>query len=283
MTVLNQKDFGDWLACLQPEEGRSAITVLKVSVDESGSHGSSPILVVAACIATPKGWKKIRNEWGPRANAYPEGYHATKAKNQDNLFLASLLPEYLEASLAVVIPYEVFRAVVPHSHRSRFGAEYTTAIRACTHVLAHWCDRHWYDWTTWVLEAGHKGEDAARQYLDSIVGIAGGHVHSHAWVGKRDLITHAPDVVSHAILSSVEGDGPVRTPLLTEVLRSTAVRSFDRETLAEAVEKGTTTIRKQKRSAELARARRRIAAKEPPNASDALPGSSWEPRTSALE
>ena len=283
MTVLSPNDLRDWLACLQPDEGKSAIAVLKVSVDESGTHGGAPALVVTACVGTPKGWTRILRKWRPRAANYPKGYHATQARDEDNLFLASLLQPHLEASMAVVIPYEVFKAVVPHEHRSRFGAEYATAIRACVHVLAHWCDNYWYDWTTWVLETGHKGENSARRFLDSILGLPASHVHSQAWVGKNDLVTHAPDVVSYAIVSTMESARPASTRLLAEVRKSTMVRAFDRPTLEEAVAKGYDTIKQQRRTALQARKQRKNASKEALSADDALPGVSWEAPTSEHE
>lgn len=282
LSTLSAREFGEWLACIQPDEGKSAIAVLKVSVDESGTHGNAPALVVAACVATPNGWKQIRRAWAPRAAKYPNGYHATKARDEDNLFLANLLPEHLEASLAVVVPYEVFKFVVPHEHRSRFGAEYATGIRACVHVLAYWCDHHWYDWTTWVLEAGHKGESSARQFLDSILRRPGGHVWSHAWVGKDDLVTHAPDVVSHAIVQKLEQDG--RSPLLEAVLKSTVIRAFDRPTLQKAVTKGYDTIKSQRWEAVKARKARKEARESITGSdADALPGTAWEPPPSGHE
>jgi hypothetical protein len=226
--------------------------MLKVAIDESGSH-EAPAIVVVACFATSTQWNHFRREWTPRACKYSGEFHSADASDSDLDYLTSLLTRRL-GGLATTIDYADFRDVVPEWIKSRFGAEYSTGIQAIALVLRHFCTKHGIRWMNWVLEAGHQGQASAELYLQKIVGNQDWHIRRHSWVGKEEVITHAPDLVAHEIGACYNREPSQR---LKEIYRSVAYRPFSREELAEAVKRVTPLMTAERREKELQRARRK--------------------------
>lgn len=228
--------------------------MLKIAVDESGSDQNASAICVVACWTTSTQWRHFAKEWAPYAAKYPQGFHASKASPEDNVALAGLINRRVQAGIATTIDYDDFKSVVPHTLKSRFGAEYSTAIQAIALVLKHFWDRHNIRWTGWVLEAGHAGEASAKEFLDRRVRDPAWHILSHTWVNKTAVITHAPDLVSHEIARCF-GKDP--SPLLRGLQQTIIHRHFSKAELVEAVRKGNEALRLTKRHQELSRASRK--------------------------
>src|ERR1700737_4717027 len=100
--------------------------MLKVGFDESGSHEPSTVFGMAACAGQTVHWSQLERDWGPRAEHYIKGYHATKADAKDNEFLAGVMERWLWG-YALTISYEDFK-LVTHDLRSKYGSIYLTAL-----------------------------------------------------------------------------------------------------------------------------------------------------------
>jgi hypothetical protein len=223
LRYLSSAEFADWV-----DDGPEIITVLKVAVDESGSHQDSPAICVAACFANAAQWRTYESSWRPTAEKYlPKGYHAAEASDADNAVLATILAQTLKG-IVITISYDDFREVVTKNIRSVFGAEYNAAVRACAYTLRHWCDRYRVPYMTWVLESGHKGESSVNTFLSAIRRDRSWRIWSHEWVGKEDLVTHASDLVSHEVAACY---GRPASPLLESMGPEIVRRHFTRKEL----------------------------------------------------
>lgn len=219
--------------------------MLTVGIDESVTHGESPILCVAACIASADGWTRFRGAWLPHAMKYAAkgGYHATKAHDPDNLILAGLMEELLpSAAFAIRISCADMRAVVSHNIRSEYGDEYTILVWTGIRFLSKLCDLQGVDWLAYVLEDGHKGRKGTakiKQMFNAIKQEAPGtqmryHVYSDTWVGKEELITHPADLISYE-WARAHGR-PEESEILAAFRRADyLLKDYTRDALEEAV------------------------------------------------
>jgi hypothetical protein len=81
---------------------RGFIAVLKVFIDESGTHDGSPVVTVAAYMARPRQWQLFTKEW--RAAIRPaKVYHATDAANRRGEF-KNWTREQVDAVAARALP-----------------------------------------------------------------------------------------------------------------------------------------------------------------------------------
>ena len=101
------------------------VAVFKVYVDESGVHGSSPVVTVAAYLARPKQWEAFTKEW-KRAIRPIQVYHATDAANCRREFdgwkpeqvaeLAAralpIIPKHVGMAVAVGIQMDDYKAAL---------------------------------------------------------------------------------------------------------------------------------------------------------------------------
>jgi hypothetical protein len=227
----------------------------RVAIDESGSHEGAPALVVAACLMTSTQWGHFGREWGPTARKYPKGFHATDAVPEDRERLADVLDRRLEVAMAISIDYEEFKALVPQKIKSAFGSEYVSGIRAIAVTLAGWCEKNRINWLAYILEVGHKGEGSAKQFFDEIVRRPHTHVFSHTWVGKENLITHAPDLIAYELARCY---GKPHSATLTRLEPRLLCTHFDRESLASAAETGMGTLKAYERLRDKVKAMKRM-------------------------
>jgi hypothetical protein len=237
---------------LQPEDG--VIAVFKVAIDESGSHGDSPALCVAGCLADVGNWAGFCHSWRPRAAAYAErGFHATIARDADNAFLAELIAQWLNC-FAVTVPYSTYKAVVPPKLRSKFGGEYGIGVRLIAIVFHDVSGRLNLGRMAYVLEAGHPGQGSARKFLDEVTLDPAWHVQSHTWVGKEEIITHAPDLVAHLAAAARAGS---RSPLLDVIGSRLTIHDYTAAELRKAVKIGLEIDERERKRKERERALRR--------------------------
>lgn len=131
-------------AILADEDGY--VAVIRIYMDESGTHGGSPFVVVGAYLAQPKAWKAFTVEWN--AKKKPDGikiYHAVDCANQRNefadwtkpqsdAFAAKMLPVIAKhVGWGVVIgiemkPFEEAMALNPHL-RETIGTPYAACFQ----------------------------------------------------------------------------------------------------------------------------------------------------------
>ena len=226
-----------------------------VGVDESGTHNHAPCICVAAVFGRQQQWNQLARDWGPRARYYEEHrkpYHATGALDKDNALLAQVTARWL-GGLALTIDYETFQDVVTHHIKSKWGAEYQTALRAIAYILANYVHHEHIDWMTWVLEAGHSEQSAANKYLGELVERRPGfRILSFRWADKRDITTHPADVASHVFARVQAGE---TVPLADTLATAIRHRHWERAELEESVEKGEIFRRELAREKQLERKR----------------------------
>jgi hypothetical protein len=229
------REVADWIDdLLVGSPGRGMAVMLKVRVDESGIHNSAPAICVASCWTTSTQWGHLTKDWAPRAARYKHGYHATKASDEDNAALAALVRRRVANGIALTIAYDDFNAVVSHTLRSRFGAEYVTALRVTVLVLSKVCQHEGYKWMSWILEAGCPGQSAADRLLTSIAHDPEFHLHSHTWASKADLTTHAADLIAHLFANERAG---ISSPLSAAVGPQIVAHHVTREELSNYIER----------------------------------------------
>lgn len=180
----------------------------RVAIDESGYHEGAPCIAAGAVYAFKRQhWREYERDWFPRAVWYRDvGFHSTKARADDLDVLAAAVGRWLHA-FAITISYDDYQSVVPHRIRSRYGGEYSTAIRALVHLLGIVAkDRK--ENAIFVLEAGHREQQIVHKMLTD----AKGHtfVADHMWVGKDNIATHAADLIAHVAAPHRSG---IRSPM----------------------------------------------------------------------
>lgn len=120
------------------------IAVLKIYMDESGTHDGSPVITVASYIGRPGQWRSFTKEWNAKKRPI-KIYHAVDAQNLENEFkgwsaserdalVARLLPVIPRQKLAGVVVgirlNDFNEAMKPHPDLKKlFGTPYT----ACFH------------------------------------------------------------------------------------------------------------------------------------------------------
>jgi len=61
------------------------VAVIKVYMDESGTHDGSPVVTVAAYYAKPKVWRDFTKDWNTRKRPI-KIFHAVDCQNLENEF-----------------------------------------------------------------------------------------------------------------------------------------------------------------------------------------------------
>jgi len=201
-SVLCFREHAEWLGLIQPNEPRGYIAVLKVVLDESGTHETSKSLCVAGCVGNYHQWSRFSREWTPRAKKYKYGFHATVGSESDNKFLAHLMVKHLKFGFTVNFDYEDVRAVVSQPFRSRYGSEYAIAVRTAVGFMSEVCVIEGWKHVAYVIEDGAKGCEHVKKWFRDMVALPLSHpdrlrVYSDTWVGKGDVTTHAADLLSH--------------------------------------------------------------------------------------
>jgi hypothetical protein len=255
---LSSFDYASWLNLLQPYAVRGAIAMLRVAIDESGSHGGSPVLTVAVCVGSDARWSRFREAWLPYAQKYAAkgGYHAAKATRSDNEILANLIAEiFPSGGFALRIAYADMKAEVPPAFRARFGDEYALSIWVGIRVLSAICDKQGHDWLAYVLEDGHKGVKGTAKVKQLFHAIKQEppdspfryHVFSDTWVGKEELITHPSDLISHEWAKAY--GKPEDSEILAKLRGADfLLKDYSRDALADAVRETSHFLKAEKQS-----------------------------------
>lgn len=202
LSVLSVREHSEWLGMIQPSEPQGYIAVITVAIDESGTHAKAKSLCVAGCVGNYHEWKRFSREWTPRAKKYQYGFHATKARDADNQFLAQLIVKHLKFSFAVNFDYDDVRAVVGQPFRSRYGSEYAIGVRTSVGFMNEVCVMEGWKTVAYVIEDGARGADHVKQWFADMKALPMSHpdrlrVYSDTWVGKEDVTTHAADLLSY--------------------------------------------------------------------------------------
>jgi hypothetical protein len=131
--------------------------VLKVFMDESGTHDGSPIVAVGAYLSRPKIWRSWTKEWN-KAKRPIKVFHATDCAGFFNEFkgwdkerrdpyvanLLPVLPRHDLAGIVVGIDLNVFRAeVVKHPElREMFGEPYGACFQWAISIIMEYATGH---------------------------------------------------------------------------------------------------------------------------------------------
>ena len=226
--------------------------MIKATIDESGTHDKAPCICVAACLGENMvQWTQFSREWAPRAAKYPKGFHSTAASDYDKAVLANLIERWGLIGYAISISYDDFNTIVTRRLRSRFGAEYVTALRVIALVLREHCEANEIDRISWVLEHGHREQKGADRFLSGLEDRGDFRIWAHKWAPKADITTHPADLVAHLAAGAFEGK---KSPLLDVIKRRMQVRHFERHELAETVANGEKMMEEERRE----KARRRL-------------------------
>jgi hypothetical protein len=109
--------------------------MLKVYMDESGTHGGSPVVTVGAYIAKPSQWQAWQREWN-RLKKPIQVVHAADCANQDGEFKDWDQPERFAfaAKIIPVIPKHIPMGVAIGINLRAFDkAMKSTAITSASH------------------------------------------------------------------------------------------------------------------------------------------------------
>lgn len=140
------------------------ISVLKTYMDESGTHGDSPVVTVGAYIAKPKEWANWTKDWNRQKRKVPSGrapikvFHAVDCANRVEEFagwdrperdafvidLLPLLPRYSLVGCAIGIHMQAFdEAMASHPElREMFGTPYTACFQWVVQTILNTLDAY---------------------------------------------------------------------------------------------------------------------------------------------
>lgn len=227
--------------------------MLKVTIDESGTHGGDAVLCVALCLATPTQWRHFVDEWRPlvaklRAKGVTH-YHAKNPRCRTlNEPLVELMVRRLSIIFAITILESEYKLATPDRYRSFMGGAYALAVQAGMLSIGHWCDANNPQWISYVLESGHRGESHVNQLLSHFANVpdlrAKLRLGSHTWVTKTEHILAPPDFVAHEI-SGHRGEGD--PPSLLQLGDKLQWTHLDREGMRDSAEETEAIFRQHKR------------------------------------
>jgi hypothetical protein len=174
------------------------VGLLRVSVDESGTHDKDARFCIALCLGTKANWRDFRKAWGKQA---PKDYHAKDASPETNRGLAVLMERHLGFCHALSIDQREFRENTSHRFRSVNGGVYSFLfIGAATRAMI-WAKEHGEDMIAYVIEHGCQGASFMKQELARVANDPpvrqAYRIHSDTWVGKGEVIVHPADLVAH--------------------------------------------------------------------------------------
>ena len=120
--------------------------MLEVFIDESGTHGGSPVVVVAAYLARPEQWAAFTAAWNDAIRP-AVAWHATDAAACKEHFEAwtptevavvakralPLIPKHVESGIAIAIQMQDFEEAL--RGRPELRAQIGTPYGACLHWL----------------------------------------------------------------------------------------------------------------------------------------------------
>ena len=251
--MLTVAEYSEWFGCFAPSPD-GAIAVIKVVVDESGTHDKAPCIVVAGVAGETGDWKQFVRDWSARAATYPKGYHASKAKDKDNKFLAHIVARWL-SGVVLSISYDDFRAVVTPRLLSKYGGEYRHAVGMLSLILKDYAEKTKTRWISWVLERGHKEQEAVDRYLHLLEENRPDlRIWAHVWANKEDITTHAADLSAYAVACAY---GTGTSPLLEIIRQRMLIHQPTRAQLEEIVRRGEAMLQRERRAKAKARAERK--------------------------
>jgi hypothetical protein len=232
-------EHSDWLGLIQSSEDGS-IAVLKVTVDESGTHGDAPIMAVAFCIGTKRQWGLFASDWRPiyTKELGENPYHAKLPICRDRLNapLSELMWRRLDHHLVLTINRPEYKEVTGQVFRSQIGAAYTLLVQAGLFYLARWSERNSAGRLAYLLEAGCRGESHVDKIFKAIMANPGikkrCRLASYTWAGKEEPELHPADLLSHETTTCYGGEA---SPILKRLSKHTTVIHMGTDTIEQAL------------------------------------------------
>lgn len=174
--------------CISPDGRLRWIALLTAFIDESGTDGRSPVLVVAAYAAPTEPddyWSPFRSNWiggvlGGDERAIFHTKEAVELARHDPAWAqrlsaaADIINAHTMLRIAVVVDLAA-HAAFARNWRQRmptgFPAEtaYSLAVTVCMSEMARAAQEAGYeDWITYIIEQGHPNYGQLRNILDDI-------------------------------------------------------------------------------------------------------------------
>lgn len=170
-------------------------------IDESGTHGGSRLLSVAACATGREHWESFGDLWSRQLrDANCDYFHAKDPKcNALRPFLVEAIRNQpIFASLVSVRPSD-FKKHVGDKYRSLFGNAYATCVYFCALKIDKWSEQLGYESVSYVLETGQPNVRHVVKVLSAMIPRPEFRAVSVAEVAKRDFVQlQVSDFLSNA-------------------------------------------------------------------------------------
>jgi hypothetical protein len=150
--------------------------VFTVYLDDSGTHATSDVVVVAGFVSEASRWEQFSHEWQAALDCYNLDYFrmadfessqgqfkdwkGQQRKKRFNRFLG-IIKKYVLTSVGWAIPRSSFDVILSDLAKRICGDAYGLAALACFRSLAQLAIHPEVDgWFRYVLESGTRGRDA---------------------------------------------------------------------------------------------------------------------------
>lgn len=148
---------------------RRLMAMMAVYLDESGTHGSSPIITVGGYLAPVVQWKHFQSKWKAALQKEGIGYfHMTDFENRRGQFegwteerkvpffqkLSKILLSHVTLGVAMAVVIDDYNTAIPLEHREGVHP-YTFCAMECMRQIRWWTDQQGIrDPIAYVLEDG---------------------------------------------------------------------------------------------------------------------------------
>jgi Protein of unknown function (DUF3800) len=194
-------------------DGKGYVAVLKVFMDESGTHDGSPVVTVAAYLATPRVWQGWTKDWN-RAKRPIKVVHAADCNNLKGEFegwdkdrrdawvaqLLPVIPRHNIMGVAVGIQMDAFRREMASRSdlQDLFGTPYTACFQWAVQSVMAKASMLDPEMRVSFVHEGNDYKDEAFEAFDFVRERYGNRAFSLAFAGKTEYVPlQAADILAY--------------------------------------------------------------------------------------
>jgi hypothetical protein len=188
------------LLALFAGDTRRCVIVVEAFLDESGTHGNSPVVCVAGYMGEHEEWKRFEECWDPiLRSANIDCFHA-KEPRCDPLrpHLVECLKKSKIRGRIVSVGVPTYKHNVAHGAKSVIGNAYAACAFACAGKIGTLAKERNLGPVAFVIEDGQPNVEYVRATLERLIGNDDFNVASVAVAKKRDFVPlQAADFLAH--------------------------------------------------------------------------------------
>ncbi len=194
------KNFSRELIDFLSGHGKRCIAVLEAYLDESGTHGGSPVVCVGGYVGNRKEWYSFDKEWHPKLKKAGVSYfHTTNPKCSPlKMPLALAIEKRNLKGMVCSINSQIYNLQTNAQFRSSMGNPYAVCTFSCAIEICKWAEKNKFGHVSFIIE---EGQPNAKFVVRILTLLMNNHDFNIAGVmlGRKEdfLPLQAADFLSH--------------------------------------------------------------------------------------